>query len=427
MITVFKGSVLIDGKGGPPQQDAAVIIEGDRIRWAGPNSKVVIPPGAKVFETDGRTIMPGMIDTHIHLCGPTQLPSARGGPFKDLIPFLSIRGVLAAKAMLEAGFTTCRDVGSIGYADIALKRAIEEGLVAGPRLLVSGEMVMSVGSGEHGYLRPEIEFPCRGAFCGVDWARRAVRTQLYHGADFIKLIASGRVGSDAFSMPWDTEMTREEMAAVVDEAHRWGKRVAAHAYSSETVRDCVLAGVDSIEHGTMIDEETIVLMAEHGTYLVPTLTPYHIYLKSEAEEYFPAYRVERGRPMAKIQLENFPKYLEHGLKIAVGSDSVTPGRPAGMTALELELMVDAGMTPMEAIQAATSIGAEVLGLEDRLGTLEPGKLADLLMIDGDPSKDIRILQDNHRILMVMKGGNIAYSSLSNTENANAQIIRLLKG
>lgn len=407
MALAFLGGTLIHGTGQPPQQDAAVVLDGARVSWTGPEQNVVVPPKAHVVETQGKTIMPGMIDAHVHICNDTE-PNPMS-KLADTIPLTSIRGVVAARAILDSGFTTCRNLGSLEYADVAVKQAIEKGLVPGPRLVVSGEMVVSVGTGEDGYLRPGIQVPRSGVVCGVDEARRAVRTQIYHGADVIKLIASGRVGSNACSMPWHTEMTRDEMAAVVDEAHRWGKRVAAHAYSAQTVTDCVLAGVDSIEHGVLIDEPTMALMADRGTALVPTMTPFHNFLVPGAEERFPDYYLERGRPMAETQRANIPSYLEYGIRIAVGSDGPNPGSLPGTTALELELMVNAGMTPMQAIESATRVGAEVLGLSDDLGTLEPGKLADLVVVDGDPLSDIRILQDRERIQVIVKGGEIVRS------------------
>ncbi|MEE8443545.1 MAG: amidohydrolase family protein [Dehalococcoidia bacterium] len=409
MTIALVGGMLIDGTGGSIVPNATIVVEGDRITQVGPADQITVPAGARVIDLAGKTMMPGLIDTHVHICGET-VPNPIA-MLTDTVPFIAIRGTANARAILESGFTTCRSMGSPGYSDVAVKQAIEKGMVQGPRLVVSGEMVMTEGSGERGYMRPEVQIPESGTFVGLEGARRAVRTQVYHGADVIKLIASGRVGSNAYSMPWDTELTREEMAVVVDEAHRWGKKVAAHAYATTTVADCVMAGVDTIEHGVLIDEPTIALMAERGTALVPTMTAFHNYLLPGAEERFPAYRLERGRPMARVQLDSFPKYLEYGLKIATGSDGPRPGSLPGTSALELELLVEAGMSPMQAIEAATRVAAEILGLEDRLGTLESGRLADILVVDGDPISDIRVLQDQERIQMVVKGGEVVRSTL----------------
>ena len=266
--------------------------------------------------------------------------------------------------------------------------------------------------GGRGFRRPEVYVSESGMFTGVEGARRAVRTQIYNGADVIKLIASGRVGSNAYTLPSDTEMTREEMTAICDEAHRFGRKVAAHAYSSAAVTDCTIAGVDSIEHGAMIDEATIALMAEHGTALVPTMTAFHNYLQPGAEQRFPAYRLARGRPMAEIQRNNFAKYLEYGLTIATGSDGPRPGSSPGTTGLEMQLMVESGMTPMQAIQAATRNASKVLGLTDKVGTIEEGMRADLIVVDGDPIADILILQDPERVQLVVKDGIIVRSDLA---------------
>ncbi|MBI4311942.1 MAG: amidohydrolase family protein [Chloroflexi bacterium] len=411
---LLTNATLLDATGKPPLKDAAVIVDGEKIAWAGPKAQAQARPEvatgqATVIDLKGKTLMPGMMDVHVHICQGTD-PNP-GGELTDILPLHAIRGVVNARAFLDAGFTTVRNVGSPGYADVALKQAIARGLVPGPRILASGWMLFTEGSGERGYMRPEVHVEEPGMFVGVEGARRAVRMDVYNGADIIKLVASGRVGSNAFTMPWDTELTRDEMAAVADEAHRLGKKVAAHAYAPHTVADCVLAGIDSIEHGVMIDEPTIALMAERGTALVPTMSPFHNYLQPGAEQRFPAYRLERGRPMAQLQRKNFPLYLSYGLKIATGSDGPRPGSLPGTTALELQLMVEAGMPPMQAVQAATKTAAEVIGMADRLGTIEAGKLADLIVVDGDPLADVRVLQGKERIKLVMKGGQVFRNSL----------------
>ncbi len=307
MPILFTNARLLDATGEPPQDDMAVIVDGEKISWIGPSHQAQAPEDAQVIDVGGKTLMPGMIDVHMHICqGTIPNPIAE---YTEIIPLTAIRGTVQARAVLDSGYTTIRNLGALGYADVAVKEAINQGIVKGPRVLASGEMVMTEGSSERGYMRPEVQIAESGIFVGTDGARRAVRAQVYNGADVIKLIASGRVGSNAYSMPWDTEMTQDEMEAICDEAHRWGKKVAAHAYSAASVSACVMAGVDSIEHGAMIDEPTIALMAERGAVLVPTMTAFNNYLLPGAEERFPAYRLARGRPMAQLQRGNFQKYL----------------------------------------------------------------------------------------------------------------------
>ena len=405
MRTVFTNATLLDATGAAPRPGMAVLVAEGRIAWIGPASEAQPPEGARVIDLGGKTLMPGLIDVHMHITqGAVPDPIAE---FTETVPFMALRGAAQAAILLDSGYTTMRNLGAFGYSDVAIREAVNQGLARGPRMLVSGEMVITEGSGERGYLRPEVNIPESGMFVGVEGGRRAVRRQVYNGADVIKLIASGRVGSNAYSMPWDTELTQEEMTAVCDEAHRWGKRVAAHAYSAQSVAMCAIAGVDSIEHGALVDEPTIALMAERGVSLVPTMTAFHSYLGPDAEERYPAYRLARGRPMAQHQRDHFQAYMDYGLNIATGSDGPRPGWPPGTSALEMWLLVDAGMPPMQAIQAGTRNGARVLGLEDDIGTVELGKKADLIVVDGDPLADIAILQDKQRISLVMKEGEIA--------------------
>jgi len=397
--SMFVNVTLIDGVGGSPLKDAAVLVDDERIVSVGPMAQVETPPRATVFDLRGKTLMPGLIEAHLHICGGSNpTPDAL---VSTLVPFLALQGAQNAEALLGAGYTTVRSLGAPGYADVAVKQAIMKGMIPGPRLLVSGEPLSADG----------LRTGSPGAFLGVDGARKAVRTQVSNGADVIKLVPSGAVGSNAYTMPWDTEMTRDEMAAVADEAHRLGKKVAAHAYSPESVTDCVMAGIDSIEHGVMIDEPTIALMAEKGTALVPTMSAFDNYVRPGAEERFPSWRLERGRPMAEIQLANFKKYLEYNIRIAAGADGPRPGAPAGSQTYELELMRQAGMPAMQVLLAATKTAAEVLGLGDSLGTIEVGKFADLIVVDGNPLADVKVLQNRELVKLVMKGGQVYRSDL----------------
>ncbi len=408
MSILIKNCTIIDGTGAEPAQSQSIRIEGNTITWIGNSNELPEEnqTADEIIELDNAVVMPGMIDTHVHISQGYEIDQS--GFLADTIPFLTIRAISSCKNILESGFTSVRNMGTYGYIDVAVKKAFESGMIQGPRMVSSGEMLMSIGSGELGYVRNDVNIPDMksGFFSGPEEARKATRTQLYHGADVIKLIASGRVGSDAYTLPWDTEVDRSEIRAITEEAHRLNKKVAAHAYSSQTVSDCVLEGVDSIEHGVMIDIETIKLMSENNTFLVPTMNAFNSYLMPDAEKRYPAYRLNRGRPMATIQRQNFSEYLKHNLSIALGSDGPRPGSPPGSSAREIELLVDAGMDNLSAINAATLNGAKLLGIDNSTGSVESGKFADLIILNSNPLEDISVLTKPDNIRVVIIDGNI---------------------
>jgi imidazolonepropionase-like amidohydrolase len=317
--------------------------------------------------------------------------------------------------VLQAGFTTVRDLGSFGLTDVATKRAIEAGLIRGPRMLVAAHMLVPTGSEEDGYFRPEVSTyrvgPERGVADGPDGLRRAVRLQLHHGADLIKVVASGRIYSDAPGGPWTTPFSLEELRAVCDEAHRHGVKVAAHAYGAESIRLAVLAGVDSIEHGGWIDDELAGLMAERNVFLVPTFSMLNLALEHAEQDGLPAAQTERLRTIRDAHLASFERALAAGVRIAAGTDCGNPRVHAGGNASELAYLVNAGLSPLQAIACATSEAAEVLGLADRLGSLAPGRWADLVLVEGQPSELISNLQDPGRIRTVMKAGRVESGAL----------------
>ena len=408
MALIIQNCNLIDGTGKPPVSDQTIRVEDRKITWIGNSDDCpfAINENDQIISIPNCTVMPGMIDTHIHISQGYEVDQS--GFLTETIPFLTIRAISSCDQILQSGFTTVRNMGTYGYIDVAMKNAFQKGMIDGPRMIASGEMLMSIGSGELGYLRQGIDIPDMksGVFSGAEEARKAARIQFYHGADVIKLIASGRVGSDAYTLPWDTEVDRSEIKAITDEAHRLNRKVAAHAYSSESVRDCVLEGIDSIEHGVMIDVETIKLMADRGTYLVPTMSAFNSYLLPDAETRYPQYRLNRGRPMATIQRNNFSEYLKHKLPIAVGSDGPRPGSPPGSNAREIELLVNAGMDNLSAINSATLKGAELLGIDQEIGSIEKNKIADIILVDGDPAKDISVLKESEKIKIVIIEGKI---------------------
>ena len=408
MVLTISNCTLIDGTGADPVKNQDLRIENDTISWIGNTDMNPFDANDndEIISLANSVVMPGLIDSHVHISQGYEVDQS--GFLSDTIPYLTIRAALSCQKILDSGFTTVRNMGTYGYIDVAVKRAQEEGSITGPRMVASGEMLMSSGSGELGYVRPDVDIPDMksGFFTGYEEAARAVRTQIYHGADVLKLIASGRVGSDAHTLPWDSEVTRDEIRAVTNEAHRLNRKVAAHAYSSSSVKDCVMEKVDSIEHGVMIDTETIKLMASEGTFLVPTMNAFNSYLMPDAASRYPKYRLDRGRPMAATQRKKFPEYLRHDISIAVGSDGPRPGSPPGSSAREIALLVDAGMDNLQAIHSATLNGAKLLGLDKEIGSIELNKKADIILVDGNPAEDISTLTNPDNIRLVILDGKI---------------------
>ena len=386
--------------------NATVLVDGERITAVGSSIEIQVPSGSQILDVAGRTLMPVMVDAHNHICGePYPNPAY---PFQELPAYAPIRGVAAARTLLEMGFTACRAMADEFYANVALKQAIDLGIVPGPRILAAGMMVGIIGGGGSGWIPPQRYAHSPAMISGADDVRRAVRVQLFNGADFVETMVGGRVGSNSRTLPEDNEWSDVELEAAADEAHRRGRRIGANCYSDETIEACTRNGIDIIEHGCLATERGAAAMVEHDVFMVPTLTAYYAYLAADAEIHYPNYRLDRGRRVASALTDNFAKYVEMGVKVVGGSDGSGPGsgRRPGEGAKELELMVEFGMTPMQAIVANTKMGADVMGLLTEFGTIEVGKLADLIVLDGDPLADVAILQRREKILLVMKGGEI---------------------
>lgn len=406
MYTVIKNARLFDGSGQPPYGPVSVVIEKDKIVLVGKTEETSLPEGAHVIEAGGKLLMPGLIDSHVHITGsgnPDILKSK-----KELVPHAAIRASLNAKATLEAGFTAIRDAGGGFLIDVALKQAVNEGLVPGPRMQVACHGLSITGG--HGDTRngwpPEVEFKGRCVVDGPDEARKAAREQLRDGADHLKLHATGGVMSEG-DVPTARGLTLEEMRAAIEEAHNVGKKSMAHAQGSAGIKNAVLAGISSIEHGFYLTDEIIELMLKNGVFLVATLSAVHHIVENGLKAGIPEYGVRKAEEAQAAHVASFQKAYRAGVKIAMGTDAATPFNYHGRNAVELELMVKAGMKPVDALCAATRMGSELMGLGDKMGQVKPGFWADLILVDGDPLADVRLLQDVSKIKMVMKAGRVA--------------------
>jgi imidazolonepropionase-like amidohydrolase len=385
----LRAARMLDVRTGTASKDAVILIEGERITAAG--SGLSIRPGTQVIDLGAMTVLPGLIDCHTHLMmrlGPEESYSQHLVTRSQA--YRALEGAASARQTLRAGFTTVRDVESEGaaYADVALRDAIEAGLVEGPRLLVATRGIAAVGQYNPFGVSPDLtSFPTGAQMVsGVEEARRAVREQMGQGADLIKVYAD-----------WEyPTLTPDELRVIVEEAHRQHRKVAAHATTPEGIRNAVAAGVDSIEHGDEADRETLETMKRKGTFLVTTVGVMFALLESAKREEARAWISKRIEALRKtIALAR-----QVGVKIAGGMDA-SEERLHGKNARQLTALVQLGMPPIEAIRSATLLAAELLGRPDQLGTLEPGRFADLIAVDGDPLTDIRVLE---RVTLVMKGG-----------------------
>ncbi|HHT84478.1 MAG: amidohydrolase family protein [Bacillota bacterium] len=409
MALVIKNVTVFDGTGKPPWGPASVFIEGDKIENVGPSNEVPAPENlesaGKVIDGAGMFLMPGIVDCHVHITGtgnPDRLKQMKQG-----IPYTAILATINAKNTLEAGITAVRDAGAAFLIDVGLKRAIQEGLVPGPRLQVACRGLSITGG--HGDSRngwpPEIEFKGRYVVDSPDEARRAAREQLRDGADHLKLHATGGVMSEG-DVPTARGLTIEEMRAAIEEAHNVGKKTMAHAQGSVGIKNAILAGISSIEHGFYLTDEIIELMLKRDVFLVPTLSAVHHIVEQGTEAGIPEYGVSKAREAQEAHIKSFYNAYKAGVKIAMGTDSATPFNYHGNNALELELMVNAGMQPIDALVAATSRGAELMGWGDKMGQVKPDFWADLILVSGNPVEDVRVLQNKQNIKVVLKGGEV---------------------
>jgi imidazolonepropionase-like amidohydrolase len=400
-IVAVKAGKILDVRTGNYLTDQMIWIEGDRIKSVGKASDIQkqLPSTAKVIDLSNATILPGLIDCHVHLTMSPYLAGPAG--LHISYPREALIGARNARVTLEAGFTTVRNVAAHGYADIALRDAINAGDVPGPRMLASGPALsITGGHGDENFLGPQFAFSSDGVADGVDGVVAKVRENVKYGADVIKFMATGGVFSEGDN-PALAQYSPEEMKAIVDTAHGLGRKVAAHAHGAVGIKYAVLAGVDSIEHGSYINEEDIQLMKEHGTYLVPTVYLEDWLTQNMKSLGLTANMMEKAKTVLPIAQKNESHAFKSGVKIAFGTDAAV--YPHGLNAHEFGKMVEMGLTPLESIQAATVNAADLLGWSDRVGTIEAGKFADLVAVNGDPLADVHVLES---VRFVMKGGDV---------------------
>lgn len=397
---------LFDSTSDSARQNMVIVIEGERIARVAPAAEVRIPAGAQVTDLSRFTVLPGLIDCHTHL-GSRADRYEEIYAFKDS-PFMSaIAGVGNARKTLEAGFTTVRDVGSWPFLAVDLRDAINEGFISGPRVVASGPGIsITGGHGDLNNYAPQVRyemFPEERDFAladGVDQVRRVVRAQIKYGADVIKILATGGVLSKG-DMPGAPQYTLEELKAAVYEAHMAGRKIAAHAHGAEGIKNAITAGVDSIEHASLIDDEGIRMAREKGTYLVADIYN-DDYLTGDAIKYgLPAENLEKEHAVGQAQRDNFAKAVKAGAKIAFGTDAGV--YPHGDNARQFFYMVKYGMTPAQAIRAATSAAADLIGRAQDVGSIQAGRYADIIAVSADPLQDVRALE---KVTFVMKGGTI---------------------
>ncbi|MGH9455799.1 MAG: amidohydrolase family protein, partial [Terriglobia bacterium] len=404
-VTVVKAGKMFDANAGTMLSGQTIIIHGDRIADVGSSRSVSVPSGATVIDLSHATVLPGLIDGHTHIF----LTGEAFGRYdeqllKESWQYRTIEAVVNAKKDLEAGFTTMRDLETEGamYSDVDVRNAINRGLIPGPRMEVATRAMSVTGAYPLLGYSPEVTVPTGVETVDSPWeGRKAVREQIKYGADLIKVYSTSSAYFDEKgNLVILPTFTLEEMKAIVDEAHRWHKKVACHTYGGPGLHNCLDAGVDSVEHGTLLDDGEIDQMIRQGTYFVPTIYVYEINWTND-----PARKAYYAK-IVKIHAESFKKALARGVKIAFGTD-VGPF-PHGTQAIEFAELVKLGMKPAQAIQAATVTAAQMMSWQDRVGSIEKGKFADLVAVSGDPLQDVTELE---RVKFVMKGGVVVRNDL----------------
>lgn len=397
---LLRDVTIVDGTGAAPVPGQALVVEGRRIAWQGPSESAPSTSSEAVVEGGGRTVLPGLINCHVHLCHDGA-PDLFAQVMSDSIPVATLRAARSARETLQSGVTTVRDCGAADEIVIELAKAVERGMVPGPRIQAAGRVITMTGGHGH-FIGREAD--------GADAVRRAVRMEIKAGAGVIKVMATGGVLTPGVS-PTQTALLPEELAVVAQEAHNAGRRVCTHAIGGTGILNALRAGIDSIEHGFYLDDETLDLAVSQGAFLVPTMLAVDRIVRNGLARGIPAWVVDKAEREAQKQRESFAAAVSSGMKVAAGTDAGTPFNDHTDLALELALMVEHGLAPMQALVAATQHAAENLGLLHEIGTLEVGKLADLVVVDGDPSTDITA---TGRVALVVKDGVVCRDELAGT-------------
>jgi len=403
---------LFDATGDNVRENMVIVVLGDRIQRVDPATAVPIPAGANVIDLSRATVLPGLIDCHTHL-GSRADRYDEIYNFKDT-PFQSaFAATLNARKTLEAGFTSVRDVGSLPFLAVDLRNSINEGFIPGPRIVASGPGIsITGGHGDLNNFSPQTRvsmFPEERDFAiadGIDQIRHVVRSQVKYGVDVIKILATGGVLSKGDS-PGAPQFTPEELKAAADEAHMTGRKIAAHAHGTQGIKNAILAGIDSIEHASLIDDEGIRLAKEHGVYLVMDIYNDDYILGKAIEFGLPKENVEKEKMVGRLQRENFARAVKGGAKMAFGTDAGV--YPHGDNAKQFFYMVKFGMTPAQAIRTATSNAADLIGRAKDVGTLEAGKYADIIAVTADPLQNVTALEN---VGFVMKGGTVVRDAIT---------------
>jgi imidazolonepropionase-like amidohydrolase len=398
-VSVIRAGHLIDVTNGKVLGGQVIVVREGRIEAVGSADSVAIPAGAKIIDLTSYTVLPGLIDTHTHITSDPTLPPYAG--YGLSVPRMALKGAAFAQRTLLAGVTTIRDVGASGFSDVAVRDAINDGEIPGPRMLVSGPALgITGGHCDNNLLAPEYNEVSDGVADGIVGVRHAVRRNVKYGVDVIKFCGTGGVFSKG-DTPGAQQYTFQEMQALIDEAHMAGRKVAVHAHGAEGIKSAIRAGVDTVEHASLIDDEGLQLAKKGGIYLSMDIynsdyTQSEGPKRGELEEF-----LRKDREIADAQRQNFSKAVKLGVKLTMGTDAGV--YPHGDNPKQLAYMVRYGMTPMQAIQAATLHGADALGLKNQTGALATGLAADIIAVKRDPLEDIRALE---QVDFVMKGGQV---------------------